>query len=179
MEELKLRLPTALRYMVESHKHKICYFNLTGAHGPDRFAVLFHWAALMFNNKPSDGFGHILCEFRTCNRPRRVAEIPCGDLTTPWLIAWPVKADRDRRSTLLKHWFVAPYEFCKATMQGVPQGYSQLIGLRHIKEDTWLELDLFNVTTSVTRGVGLISLLWHHGASLVLAEWDDAVWFRR
>jgi hypothetical protein len=40
-------------------------------------------------------------------------------------------------------------------------------------------LDLFNVTTSVTGGVGLISLLWHHRASLMLAEWDDTVWFRR
>jgi hypothetical protein len=48
MEELKLRLPATLRYMVEPHEYKICYFNLTGAHSPDRFPVLFHWAALMF-----------------------------------------------------------------------------------------------------------------------------------
>jgi hypothetical protein len=48
MEELKLRLPAALRYMVEFHKHKISYFDLTAAHSPDRFPILFHWTALMF-----------------------------------------------------------------------------------------------------------------------------------
>jgi hypothetical protein len=40
-------------------------------------------------------------------------------------------------------------------------------------------LDLFNVATSVTGGVGLVSILWHHGASLVLAEWDSgSAWSR-
>jgi hypothetical protein len=48
MEELKLRLPAAFRYMVEFHKHEIGYFNLTGAHSPDGFPILFHWTALMF-----------------------------------------------------------------------------------------------------------------------------------
>src|SRR6266576_3227670 len=107
MEELKLRLPAALRYMVESHKHKISHLNLTAAHSPDRFPILFHWTALMFlrriretvnamtrdgaySYEPSDRFGHILCEFRTCNRPRRVAKISCRNLTTPRLITWPL-----------------------------------------------------------------------------------------
>jgi hypothetical protein len=47
MEELKVRLPAALRHMVESHQHKIGYLNLTGTHSPNRFPILFHWTTLM------------------------------------------------------------------------------------------------------------------------------------
>jgi len=44
-------------------RHQIGYFNLTGTHGPHRIPILFHWTGLVFSNKPSDRFGHILCEF--------------------------------------------------------------------------------------------------------------------
>ena len=89
-----------------------------------------------------------------------------------------VYAQHDRRSTVFEHRFVALYESREATMQGVLQGYPYFIGFRHIKVDTWLEFDLLNVATSIT-GVGPVSLLRHHGASLVLVEWDGKLWFRR
>jgi hypothetical protein len=102
-----MRLPAALRYVVESHKHQIIGFNPMGAHDPFGVTIFFHWTAFVFLrgnrekvitmtrdgaylDKASDGLGDVLCEFRTCNRPRRVAEIPCGDLTTPRLITWPL-----------------------------------------------------------------------------------------
>ncbi len=43
-----MRLPAALRYMVESHKHQIVYINLMGTYGPDWFTILFHLTALVF-----------------------------------------------------------------------------------------------------------------------------------
>jgi hypothetical protein len=43
-----MRLPATLRYMVESHKHQISNFNLTGAHGPGEVAILFHWSVIVF-----------------------------------------------------------------------------------------------------------------------------------
>ena len=90
-----------------------------------------------------------------------------------------VNAYRDRRSTLFKHGFVAQYETCEATTQGVPQRYPTLVRLLHKEVDSRLEIDLINVTASVTGGVGLVALLWHHRAPLVLAEWNDTIWLRR
>ena len=100
-------LPATFRNMIESHKHQVVNFNPTEAHEPRGVPVLFHWAVLVFltrtretviimtrdgayRNKPTDGFRHILREFRTCDRPRRVAEIPRRDLTAPWLITRPL-----------------------------------------------------------------------------------------
>jgi hypothetical protein len=97
-----------------------------------------------------------------------------------------INADRDRRSTLSKHWFVAPCEPSEATMQCVPQRYPRFVGLLHEKVDSWLEVDLINVAASVTGSVRLVSLLWHHRAPLVLAEWNvmlgvlyGTLWLRR
>ena len=107
VEELKMRLPATFRDMIEPHKHQIVDFNPTGAHEPRGVPVLFHWAVVVFltrtretviimtrdgayRNKPTDGLRHILREFRACNRPRRVAEIPRRDLTAPWLITRPL-----------------------------------------------------------------------------------------
>jgi hypothetical protein len=180
-----MRLPATFRHMIESHKHQVVDFNPTGAHEPRGVPILFHWAVMVFRNKPSDGLRHILCEFRTCDGPRRVAEIPRRDLATPWLITWPINAHRDRRPTLSEHRFVAPYEPSEATMHGVPQRYPRFIGLLHKEVDGWLEVDLINVAASVTGGVGLVSLLWHHEPPLVLAEWNvmlaenDTLWLRR
>jgi hypothetical protein len=90
-----------------------------------------------------------------------------------------VDAQRDRRSTLIKHRVVAPYETCKAIMQRVLQRYPCFVGHLHIELDSWLEVDHINVATSVTRGKRLVSLLWHQGAPLVFAEWNDTLWLRR
>jgi hypothetical protein len=68
---------------------------------------------------------------------------------------------------LSKHRFVAPYEPSKATMQGIPQRYPRFVGFLHKKENSWLKVDFINVAASVTGSVGLVSLLWHHGATLV------------
>lgn len=43
-----MRLPATLRYVVESHKHQISNFNLTGAHSPGEVAILFHWSVIVF-----------------------------------------------------------------------------------------------------------------------------------
>ena len=48
MEELKLCLPTAFRYMVKSHEHEVGYLNLTGTHSPLNITILFHWTVLVF-----------------------------------------------------------------------------------------------------------------------------------
>jgi hypothetical protein len=102
-----MRLPAALRHMVESYKHQVVGINPMGAHGPSGVPIFFHWTALVllkrtrekvitmtrngaYCDKASDGLGHVLCEFRTCYRPRRVAEVSRRDLSTPWLIAGPL-----------------------------------------------------------------------------------------
>jgi hypothetical protein len=102
-----MRLPAVFRYIIESHEHKIGGFNPMGAHGPDRVPILFHWTAFVilkgnhekiitmteddaYLDKASDGLGHVLCESRTGDRPKRVAKIPCRDLTTPRSIPWPL-----------------------------------------------------------------------------------------
>lgn len=144
MEELKLCLPAPLGDVIEPHEHQIKNVDVMGANTPGWVPVLFHLAALMFlcktmrmkyhksrnesyRNEASDGFGHVLSQFRTCNRPRRVAEIPGWDLTAPRLVTWPLKfvrrqdryhskaargetyidANRNRGPTLLEHGFVA------------------------------------------------------------------------
>jgi hypothetical protein len=128
-----------------------------------------------YRDEASDRLGHVLRQFRTGDRPRRVAEVPGRDLATPRLIARPlelcivraktwtsgrhrkavrgnayVKANRDGGPTLLEHRLIACHETCEATMHGVPQGYSFFVGLLHIEVDGLLKVDFIDIATSVT-----------------------------
>jgi len=164
--------------MVESHEHQIEYVDPVGArtNGPVRVTVLLHWTYFVFGNEAGDGLGHVLRQFRTGDRPRRVAEIPGGDLATPGLIARPVNANRDGRPTLSEHRLVACHKTCEATMHSVPQGYPCFVRLVHIEMDGVLKVDFINIATPVTGSVGLVALLWHHRSPSALAKW--MVWLR-
>ena len=93
--------------MIQSHKHQVKDVDLMRTNGPRRIPIVLHWPAFVFlnrpvryllirtpnytyRNKPSNRLGNVLCQFRTCDRPGRVAKIPSGDLTAPGLIAWPL-----------------------------------------------------------------------------------------
>ena len=77
----------------------------------------------------------------------------------------------------MEHWFVASYEMCESPMHSIFQGYPCFIGLLHEEGDGLLEVNFVNVATSVTGSVRLVSLLWHHGTPLAIAE--QTLWLRR
>jgi len=64
-------------------------------------------------------------------------------------------------------------------MKRVLQRNPFLVGFLHVKIDRRVEVDFIDIVAPVTRGVGLIPLLWHHGSSLGVAKRKEMLWLGR